>query len=108
MRTKNYTKVDRSSRAARRKKILLGAAAVFAVYLLASFILGEMGLVKYFRMKAQERATLDEVETLKQDNARLQREVRLLRNDPAYIERTARDKLGLARPGEIVYYYGEP
>jgi cell division protein FtsB len=24
------------------------------------------------------------------------------------MERIARDKLGLARPGEIVYYYGEP
>jgi cell division protein FtsB len=33
--------------------------------------------------------------------------VRSLKNDPAYLERLARDKIGLARPGEIVYYYGE-
>ncbi len=107
MRTRNYIKVDRSSRTARRKKVLIAAGVVLACYLLASFILGEMGLVKYFRMKAQYRTAVEEIENLKQDNAKLQREVRLLRNDPAFIERTARDKLGLARPGEIVYYYGE-
>jgi cell division protein FtsB len=36
------------------------------------------------------------------------RDVHALRSDPACIERIARDKLGLARQGEIVYYYGEP
>ena len=81
---------------------LLGA------YLLASFTLGEMGLVKYYRMKAQYRALVEEIAQRKQDNARLTREVLSLRSDPACIERIARDKLGLARPGEIVYYYGKP
>ena len=38
----------------------------------------------------------------------LTQEVHSLKTDPAYMERIARDKLGLARPGEIVYYYGEP
>lgn len=91
----------------RRKKILIAAGALLAVYLLASFILGEMGLVKYYRMKAQYQALNEDIAELKQDNAKLLKEVRLLKTDPACIERIARDKLGLARPGEIVYYYGE-
>jgi cell division protein FtsB len=73
-----------------------------------SFILGEMGLVKYYRMKAQYDTLTEEISLLKRDNAKLGKTVHALKNDPAYVERIARDKLGLARPGEIVYYYGEP
>ncbi len=73
--------------------------------MLASFIFGEMGMVKYYRMKAQYRSLNADIEQLKQDNDALAREVRTLKTDPACIERMARDKLGLARPGEIVYYY---
>lgn len=105
MRKKNYIKVDRGTRSARRNKLLIGIAALFALYLLASFILGEMGLVKYYRMKAQYQALNEDIAKLKQDNVKILREVRSLKTDPACIERIARDKLGLARPGEIVYYY---
>jgi cell division protein FtsB len=105
MRKKNYLKVDRSSRSGRRKKVMLGAGALLALYLVVSFVLGEMGMVKYYRMKTQYNSLADEIAALKQDNAKLSREVRSLKTDQAVIERIARDNLGLARPGEIVYYY---
>jgi cell division protein FtsB len=38
----------------------------------------------------------------------LLRDVHALKTDPDRMEQIARDKLGLARPGEIVYYYSEP
>lgn len=81
------------------------ATFVLACYFIASFVFGEMGLVKYYRMKAQYRDLVEEISRLKQDNARLAIEVQGLRSDPAVIERLARDNLGLARKGEIVYYY---
>jgi cell division protein FtsB len=105
MRKKNYLKADRTSRSSRRKKLFIAAAALLGAYLLASFILGEMGMVKYYRMKAHYQALIEDIAQLKQDNAKLVREVHFLKTDPACIERLARDKLGLARPGEIVYYY---
>jgi cell division protein FtsB len=101
-------KADRSSWTVRKRRVLIAASILLALYLLTSFILGEMGLVKYYRMKAQYNTLTEEISTLKQDNARLVRDVRALRTDPACIERIARDKLGLARKGEIVYYYDEP
>ena len=108
MRKRNYLKTDRSSRNARTKKVLIGAGILLGMYLLASFILGEMGLIKYYRMKAQYNTLTEEIATLKQNNARLAGDVRALKTDPDHLEQIARDKLGLARPGEIVYYYGEP
>ena len=108
MRKRNYMKADRSSWKVPKKKVLIAASILLVFYLLTSFIMGEMGLVKYYRMKAQYNTLTEEISALKQDNARLVRDVRALRSDPACIERIARDKLGLARQGEIVYYYGEP
>ena len=108
MRKRNTLRIDRSSQKSRNKKLFIVAGAAVGLYLLTSFIFGEMGLIKYFRMKAQYNSLSRENATLKQDNTLLLREVRVLRTDPDHIEQIARDKLGLARPGEIVYYYGEP
>ena len=108
MRKRNFIKTDRSARVRTRNKLLVAAGVVLALYFLSSFVLGEMGLVKYYRMKSQYNALAMEIAKLKLDNVRLRKTVSSLKSDPAYLERIARDKLGLARPGEIVYYYGEP
>jgi cell division protein FtsB len=108
MRKRNYVKADQHSRRARWKVPLIAAGVLLALYFLVTRVMGEMGVVKYYRMKAQCTALTIEIAKLKQDNGRLRKEVSSLKNDSAYIERVARDKLGLARPGEIVYYYGEP
>lgn len=108
MRKRNYLITDRHARTGRARKLLLGAGLAAAVYLLGSFVLGEMGLIKYYRMKSQYDGLVREIAALKQDNARLTLDVNALRTDPARLEQLARDKLGLARPGEIVYYYADP
>jgi len=108
MQKRNFLKSDKQSSNSLRKKIIIVLAALLLIYFLASSILGEMGLIKYYRMKAQYNTLSAETATLKRDNAKLAKEVRALRSDAEYIEQIARDKLGLARPGEIVYYYGAP
>ena len=104
---KNYIKTDQSSRRALWKKRIVSAVILLCLYLFATFILGEMGLVKYYRMKEQYTTLREGITKLKQDNVRLRKDVYSLKNDAAYLERVARDKLGLARPGEIVYYYDD-
>jgi cell division protein FtsB len=105
---RNYLKGEGSSRSPFRKRLAMASGVLFGIYLLVSFIFGEMGVVKYYRMKLQYRAVNEEIAALRQANVQLSREVHSLKTDAAYLERIARDKLGLARPGEIVYYYGEP
>jgi cell division protein FtsB len=107
MRKRNYAKVDRSMKTGRMKKLLIAAMIPVGVYFLVTFVFGEMGLVKYYRMKSQYQALTQEIAELKQANILLMREVRALKTDPVYIEKLARDKLGLARNGEVVYYYDD-
>jgi cell division protein FtsL len=105
MRARNRLKAEIPSRSFRKKNLFIIAAVLVFLYFIFSVVFGEMGLIKYFRMKRQYDSLASQTEQLKHDNAKLAKEVRALRSDPEYIERIARDKLGLARPGEIVYYY---
>ncbi len=40
---------------------------------------------------------------LVEENARLKEEKRLLEEDPDYLEKVAREKMGLIREGEVIY-----
>jgi cell division protein FtsB len=108
MRKRNYLKTDRVSTKTRNKRVFVVGGILLCLYFLASFIFGEMGVIKYFRMKARYNTLMQDISDLKQDNARLMKDVRALKGDPDRLEVVARDKLGLARKGEIVYYYDEP
>jgi cell division protein FtsB len=63
------------------------------------------------RLRALERE-LDEVnadnQELRRDVAHLRIEVRRLREDPAAVERIARDELGMVRKSEVVFQFGKP
>ncbi len=107
MARRNYLRTHKVKRTADKRKLIVVAVVIAGGALLWSLIMGEMGLVKYVRMKNQELSLQGEIGRLKEDNQRLLREVRALKHDAAYIERLARDKIGFARPGEIVYYYGD-
>lgn len=66
-------------------------------------IFGERGILQIQnlgRLLADIRAS---TEKLKEENEGLKREIRLLQEDEAYIERIARQELGLAREDEIIY-----
>ncbi len=107
MRKRNTLKSDRNFRSSHGRKLIVAAGILFILYLIANFIFGEMGVIKYYRMESQYNTLTKDIAALKQDNARLGREVRALKTDADHLEQVARDKLGLARQGEIVYYYNE-
>ncbi len=61
------------------------------------------------RLRALQK-DLDQVEAdndeLRRDVQRLRVEVRQLRDDPAAVERIARDELGMVRKSEVVFQFG--
>lgn len=80
----------------------LGAFAALALYQLFSGPGGLFNLIRLHSAKQERAYALDSLETVKLS---LEREKRLLRSDTAYIGKTAREKLGMAMPGEKVYRY---
>lgn len=60
-----------------------------------------------FKVRRELGEMVRERDTLRKQNAQLREEIRLL-NTPEYIERIAREQLGLIRPGEIAIILVRP
>ena len=80
-------------------------AVIIASYLLLSFILSELGVIKYITMKGEYNRIQSDVSRLDTENKKLMEEVNALKTDPDSIEALARENLGLAKEGEIIYRF---
>ena len=64
-------------------------------------------LLAMWRTQHELERLVREIEIVEQKNATLSREVQRLRSDLGYIEKIAREELGLVRPGEIVFEFAD-
>ena len=71
--------------------------------LLLQDVFGTHGLVAMRRSKIQIQAVQAQIQQLDQENQELQQRIHSLKTDPAAIEKIARDRMGLARPGEMIF-----
>ena len=78
-------------------KLLITVMVVYAVYSIVS--------VRANIAEAEESLTAlsQQIEDAQQENARLEYEIEH-REDPETIEQIAREKLGLVKPGEKIFY----
>lgn len=84
----------------RRAGLLLGLALLA---LLVHDVFGDHGFLAMRRTHKEVEQLRQEIQQLNQENARLAEELKALKNDPATIERLAREEMGLARPGELIF-----
>jgi cell division protein FtsB len=75
---------------------------LFGTAMVAISLFGDQGLFAYRSLVGQSRQLHQEVDTLLAREQDLTRQIHALRTDPAAIERLAREKLGLVKPGETV------
>jgi cell division protein FtsB len=100
---------DPAHLAARRRRERgrpVGRTAVVTVLVLAVAVglavYGGSGVLRVRAMQAEIQALEREVSTLRARTEKLTATVDKLRNDPAYIEKLAREDLGYVREGETV------
>lgn len=75
-----------------------------AVLLLAIHdIFGNHGLLAMRRTQSQIQELHGEIDRLNKENSDLNHQVQSLRTDPKTVERIAREEMGLARPGEMIF-----
>ena len=88
---------------------------LYRVFLVAAALLVVVILVRFFMPKYQEeqrlRARLEEARQDVRRTAETLRQLKLkqerLREDPRYVEKVAREDLGLSKPGETVLRFVE-
>lgn len=61
------------------------------------------GFLKIQQLKSRERELGERIIQLKKQNAVLENEKMKLEKDMTYLEKVAREKLGMTKKGEIVY-----
>ena len=81
--------------------ILLGCVFSIVIY----SCLGERGLMNVLSMRKELQKIEQNNKSLEQENESLKEYSYLLKNDTHYIEKIAREELGLLKPGEVVYFF---
>ncbi len=77
---------------------------VFALaLLLLQDIFGTHGVLAMRRSQKEAAQIQGEIKRLDEENRSLQDRVKALKTDPTAIERIAREEMGLARPGELIF-----
>jgi cell division protein FtsB len=96
--------IQRRARLQKLRRVALWSLAGLAVY---SYVGGPHGLVRYQKLKNQERDLTMQYRELEGLAAALDREIWRLENDSLYIEKVARERFGLAREGERIHWIVE-
>lgn len=82
------------------KKKIIVLSVLGLILLGVIFIPGYLKIKRFLR---QNRELERQIKETKQANRRLEEEQEKLESDPVYLEKVAREKLGLAKEGEIIY-----
>ena len=87
--------------------LLLMGSGVFLVVMLALAIVNDRGFLAMWGTQRDVTQLASVVRTIEQENQNLWRNIERLHSDMGYIEKIAREELGLVRPGELVFEFVE-
>lgn len=87
-----------------RKRLYL-IPAVCITFILYFTVFGERGLLRIYHLNREKRDIQQRVDSLRNDNLRLVREIDALKNDRRYLESIARKDFGLVRQNEVIYQF---
>lgn len=77
--------------------------AIFFVFAFILILIFLRPYSKYRELKIKNKVLTDEIEYLKEVNKTLEAEKKALEEDPAFVEKRAREKMGIVKEGEIIY-----
>ena len=105
MTTNNLLRKQVSAEIKKRKLIFSTIILLSFLYLGIAFIFGNAGFLRYVELREKRARLEQDNRDLEQNNAHLRSEVKLLRENPFYLEKHAREDFGMARPDEYVFKY---
>jgi cell division protein FtsB len=77
---------------------------IFFIFLIAYWtIFGDNGILKLRKIEQENEQVKAASEKIKTENERLKKEIKLLREDKKYVEKVAREDLGMTRKDEFIF-----
>ena len=86
-----------------QKKFIRGVLFLIAITLLIVFVFGDHGLFQLYKLKRERAEIQKHISELRENREILISEKNRLENDLEYIEKLAREKYRMAKPGEKVF-----
>ena len=103
MKRETASRVIRERFAETQKKFIRGVLFLFAITLLIVFVFGDHGLFQLYKLKRERAEIQKHISQLRENREILISEKNRLENDLEYIEKLAREKYRMAKPGEKVF-----
>jgi cell division protein FtsB len=105
MSSHNLLRKQVTSEIKRRRLIFFTVMCLTLLYLVIRFTFGETGLFRYIDVQQKKGQLVREIKEIEARNSGLRSDVRLLKEDPFYLEKHAREEFGMAKPDEYIFKY---
>ena len=86
-----------------QKKLVRASIGLIGALMALTFIFGDHGVLQLFKLKREKTKIQDHIIELREEKEELVLEKHRLENDLDYIEKLAREKYRMAKPGEKVF-----
>jgi cell division protein FtsB len=105
MSTNNLLRKQVAAEVRKRRLIFLTFIVLSFIYLSISLVFGDMGLLKYIELNRTRKNLEKQVAEISSQNQQIKTQIKLLKEDPFYKEKFAREEFGLAKPDEYIFQY---
>jgi cell division protein FtsB len=89
----------------KRRLVFVTFVILSFIYLSISLLFGDMGLFTYIELNKTKKNLEKQVVEINRQNEEIKTQVKLLKEDPFYKEKLAREEFGLAKSGEYIFQY---
>ncbi len=97
------SRASRQKLAETQRKFVRGVLLLIGATLVIIFIFGDHGLFQLYKLKQERKEVQEHITQLRENRETLIAEKNRLENDLEYIEKLAREKYRMAKPGEKVF-----
>lgn len=86
-----------------QKQFIQGLVLLICLSLIIVFIFGDHGLLKLYKIKSQRKTIQTHIAQLRNEKAKAKDKKNRIENDLNYIEKMAREKYKMVKPGEKIF-----
>jgi len=88
---------------ATQKQFIQGLVLLICTSLIIIFIFGDHGIIKLYKIKSQRKKIQNKITQLREERENKKIEKNKIENDLGYIEKIAREKYKMVKPGEKIF-----
>ena len=86
-----------------QKQFIQGLVLLICLSLIIVFIFGDHGLLKLYKIKSQRKTIQTHIAQLRDEREKVEEKKNKIKNDINYIEKMAREKYKMVKPGEKIF-----